>query len=120
MRPTAAISSASDLEGLDASLLPGILKVARLGYDGKGQARVASRPEALAALRSFRAGARLRANCRATATVPCVLEKRLDLAMELSVIVARSDGGDSVTFPIAQNVHHDGILAVSTVPAAVA
>jgi 5-(carboxyamino)imidazole ribonucleotide synthase len=111
--PYRAILSPDDLDSLDAALLPGILKVARLGYDGKGQARVASTAEALAAFRSFAAGGKAEA-------VTCVLEKQLELALEISVIVARSARGDSVTFPIAQNVHRDGILAVSTVPAAIA
>ena len=94
----------ADLDVVDASLLPGILKVARLGYDGKGQARVADAAQAQAALQGFDGK-------------PCVLEKRLELAFELSVIVARGAGGQCTTFPLARNVHHDGILAVSTVPA---
>jgi len=102
--PWAAVTSMADLDVVDASLLPGILKVARLGYDGKGQARVADAAQAQAALQGFDGK-------------PCVLEKRLELAFELSVIVARGAGGQCTTFPLARNVHHDGILAVSTVPA---
>jgi 5-(carboxyamino)imidazole ribonucleotide synthase len=109
--PYRAVLAAADLEGLDAALLPGILKVARLGYDGKGQVRVASVREALAAWRAL--------SGTADAAVACVLEKRLDLAMEISVIVARDSSGGCVTFPIAKNEHRDGILAVSTVPAPV-
>jgi 5-(carboxyamino)imidazole ribonucleotide synthase len=112
--PYHAILAAGDLANVPPSLWPGILKVARLGYDGKGQARVASEREALTALQAFSNAADA-----AGPVVPCVLEKRLDLAMEISVIVARGQEGQSVTFPIAQNVHHDGILAVSTVPAAI-
>ena len=102
--PWVAVTSPGDLDVVDAGLLPGILKVARLGYDGKGQARVADAAQARAALASF-------------AGQPCVLEKRLELALELSVIVARAADGQCTTFPIARNVHRDGILAVSTVPA---
>ena len=103
--PYAAIGAAFDLETVDASLLPGILKVARLGYDGKGQARVASLAQAREAFDAFEQR-------------PCVLERRLELDFELSVIVARAEDGRCTTFPIARNVHHDGILAVCTVPAA--
>jgi 5-(carboxyamino)imidazole ribonucleotide synthase len=102
--PWVAVTSTGDLDVVAAALLPGILKVARLGYDGKGQARVADAAQARAALASF-------------AGQPCVLERRLDLAFELSVVVARAADGQCTTFPIARNVHHDGILAVSTVPA---
>jgi len=49
--------------------------------------------------------------------VPCVLERRLDLALELSVIVAREAGGQVVHFPAFQNLHRAGILAVTQVPA---
>jgi 5-(carboxyamino)imidazole ribonucleotide synthase len=104
--PWAAVTAPADLDAVDAALLPGILKVARLGYDGKGQARVADATQARAALEAFEHKA-------------CVLEKRLALAFELSVIVARGGDGQCATFPIARNVHHDGILAVSTVPAEV-
>jgi 5-(carboxyamino)imidazole ribonucleotide synthase len=49
--------------------------------------------------------------------VPCVLEKRLPLALELSVIVARGADGQVVNFPVQQNLHRDGILAITQVPA---
>lgn len=102
--PHAVIESAAQLAAVDAELLPGILKTSRLGYDGKGQARVDTR-EALAA-----AWIEL-------GEVPCVLEKRLPLAYEVSVIVARGAEGDWVHFPLQQNLHRDGILAVTQVPA---
>jgi 5-(carboxyamino)imidazole ribonucleotide synthase len=50
---------------------------------------------------------------------PCVLERFVDLACEISVIVARSSRGDTVTWPVAENRHRDGILDVSVVPARV-
>ena len=102
--PHAVIESAAQLAAVDAELLPGILQTSRLGYDGKGQARVDTR-EALAA-----AWIEL-------GEVPCVLEKRLPLAYEVSVIVARGAEGDWVHFPLQQNLHRDGILAVTQVPA---
>jgi len=104
--PYAQVRDAADLREADAALFPGILKVARLGYDAKGQARVADRAEARVAFESF-------------GGVPCVLERRLDLAMELSVVIARGFDGLSVAYPVAENVHRGGILAVSTVPARV-
>ena len=102
--PYRAVHGEADLAAAEDTLFPAILKVARLGYDGKGQARVRDRTEALAAFRSF-------------GGVPCVLEKRLDLAMELSVVLARGFDGVSVAYPVADNVHRGGILAVSSVPA---
>jgi 5-(carboxyamino)imidazole ribonucleotide synthase len=101
--PHAVIQSETDLDALPLELLPGILKVARLGYDGKGQARVKNIDEARAAFAQFRG-------------VPCVLEKLLDLDYEASVVVARNHHGAMVHYPVAQNIHRDGILAISMVP----
>jgi 5-(carboxyamino)imidazole ribonucleotide synthase len=101
--PHAVIQSEADFNALPADLLPGILKVARLGYDGKGQARVNTVDEARAAFAQFKA-------------VPCVLEKLLDLDYEVSVVVARNHHGAMVHYPVAQNIHRDGILAISVVP----
>ncbi|MDE2612907.1 MAG: 5-(carboxyamino)imidazole ribonucleotide synthase [Burkholderiales bacterium] len=103
--PHAAIECDADLgaAALDA-LLPGLLKTSRLGYDGKGQAAVATRAELAAAWRHF-------------GGVPCVLERRLALAHELSVIVARGGDGRCVHLPVQQNLHRDGILALTQVPA---
>jgi 5-(carboxyamino)imidazole ribonucleotide synthase len=105
--PYAEVSTAADLERAGAELFPGILKVARLGYDGKGQARVAGRDEAHAAWTAF-------------GRVRCVLEQRLELARELSVIVARRAGGDRAHFPVAENEHVNGILDTTIAPARVA
>lgn len=102
--PHAVIETPEELAAVDAALLPGILKTARLGYDGKGQVRVATRDELAAAWDELK-------------RVPCVLEQRLPLAYEVSVIVARGASGDVVHFPLQQNLHRDGILAVTTVPA---
>ena len=100
--PYAAIRAESDLRAAGAHLFPGILKVARLGYDGKGQARVSSFEEALKAFAEF-------------GGVPCVLEAMLDLKEELSVVLARGLDGQCAVFPVARNVHEQGILAVTTV-----
>ena len=98
----ALIATEAELAAVPAALLPGILKTARLGYDGKGQARVATRAELAAAWQSM--------GC-----VPCVLEQRLPLALECSVIVARGRDGQAVTLPVQRNLHRDGILAVTEV-----
>jgi 5-(carboxyamino)imidazole ribonucleotide synthase len=102
--PHALIDSGAALAGVGDELLPGILKTARMGYDGKGQQRVRTRDELAAAW------ARLD-------RVPCVLEKMLPLADELSVIVARNADGANVHFPLQRNLHRDGILALTEVPA---
>ncbi|HEY9023487.1 MAG TPA: 5-(carboxyamino)imidazole ribonucleotide synthase [Burkholderiaceae bacterium] len=102
--PHALIASDAGLEQVDGALLPGILKTNRLGYDGKGQARVATRAELAEAWSALQ-------------RVPCLLEQRLPLAAELSVIVARGADGQIVHFPVQQNLHRDGILAVTQVPA---
>jgi len=100
--PYAVIEAAQQLAAVPGELLPGILKTARLGYDGKGQARVASREELAAAWERL-------------GRVPCVLEKMLPLAAECSVIVARGRDGAMVHFPPQRNLHRDGILAVTEV-----
>ncbi len=101
--PHAVIESAAQLEAVADELLPGILKTSRLGYDGKGQARVHDR-------------AGLAAAWDALKQAPCVLEKMLPLAYEVSVIVARGADGQVVHFPLQQNLHREGILAVTQVP----
>jgi 5-(carboxyamino)imidazole ribonucleotide synthase len=102
--PHAVIASESQLGAVADELLPGILKTARMGYDGKGQVRVRNRDELKAAWQQLK-------------QVPCVLEKMLPLELELSVIVARSRAGQTVHLPVQQNLHRDGILAVTHVPA---
>ena len=102
--PHAVIESTRQLAAIADDLLPGILKTARLGYDGKGQVRVASR-------------SRLAGAWAELGSVACVLEKMLPLAHEISVIVARGAAGDIVNLPVQQNLHRDGVLAVTQVPA---
>lgn len=107
--PTGPHLALEGLEDLNQDLepyLPGILKTARLGYDGKGQVRVATAAEARAAYADM-------------GGQPCVLEKRLTLAREISVILARSSAGEVAVFPVPENRHARGILDVSLVPAAV-
>lgn len=100
--PYAAIETDALLAAAPADLLPGILKTARLGYDGKGQIRVKDRAELEAAWEQL-------------GKVPCVLEKLMPLQSECSVIVARGADGQVVSFPVQKNTHHDGILAITEV-----
>lgn len=102
--PHAVIGTPEELAAVTDDLLPGILKTASLGYDGKGQITVSTREQLAAAWDELK-------------RVTCVLEKRLDLAFEVSVIVARNANGQVVHFPLQQNLHRGGILAVTTVPA---
>jgi 5-(carboxyamino)imidazole ribonucleotide synthase len=101
--PHKVIASAAGIDDIPDALLPGILKTVRLGYDGKGQVRVTTRDEVRAAFANMDG-------------VACVLEKMLPLAYEVSVLAARGADGQSVVYPIAENVHRDGILFTTTVP----
>jgi len=105
--PFAVIDSQADLDAVllqneGISLLPGILKTARMGYDGKGQVRVRNPQQLEDAFKQL-------------GSVPCVLEKMLPLKAEYSVIIARGHDGVMVYLPIQYNVHRDGILAMTQV-----
>jgi 5-(carboxyamino)imidazole ribonucleotide synthase len=100
--PHAGIETAEQLAAVSDDLLPGILKTARLGYDGKGQIRVKSRAELGVAWDQL-------------GGVACVLEKMMPLRSECSVLVARGADGQTVCFPVQSNTHHDGILAITEV-----
>ncbi len=100
--PHAVIETPEQLAAVSADLLPGILKTARLGYDGKGQVRVKTLEELAKAWDEL-------------GRVACVLEKMLPLAHECSVIVARGRDGAIVNLPVQRNLHRDGILAVTEV-----
>jgi 5-(carboxyamino)imidazole ribonucleotide synthase len=82
---------------------PAILKTARLGYDGKGQASVAGLGDLESALRQL-------------GGVPCVLERRVDFAAEISVLVIRARSGETRFYDVPRNSHEDGILRCSRVP----
>jgi len=102
--PYRAIRTPSDAESQDIdALLPGLLKASRFGYDGKGQHAVRSRRELASAAQQLGG--------------PGVLEQRVELAAELSVIVARSADGDTAVHPVPLNRHVSGILDLSVVPA---
>jgi 5-(carboxyamino)imidazole ribonucleotide synthase len=102
--PFVVINQAEDLPADGDAMYPAILKVARFGYDGKGQARVSNRQEALTAFNAFE-------------HEECVLEKMLKLDYEVSVVLARDAQGNVASFPTAENSHLNGILDVSIAPA---
>ena len=104
--PYSVLTNAMQARAVGPEVLPGIVKSARLGYDGKGQIRVSTPAETEGAFIALGNGR-------------CVIERRLDLERELSVIVARNDHGETATWPVAENRHRDGILDVSIVPARV-
>jgi len=102
--PFAVVNNATDLPEDGSELYPAILKVARFGYDGKGQARVENQAEALAAFESFKQEA-------------CVLEKMMPLDLEVSVVLVRDAQGEVMSFPTVENQHLNGILDISIAPA---
>ncbi len=103
--PHAVLAGMTDVDAaLKSVRLPALLKTARFGYDGKGQARIDT-PEQLAEI------------FRSWQEVPCVLEEFLPLEREVSVILARSASDEVVLFPIAENQHRNGILDLTIAPA---
>lgn len=103
--PFAAVGSLADLEQAAARIgTPAILKTSRLGYDGKGQVRIMPGDDLAAAWDMVRGQ-------------PCVLEGFVRFDAEFSVILARGEDGEMHFWDSPANVHEDGILATSTVPA---
>lgn len=103
--PYAVVTSVTDLDEAQlANLLPGVLKQSRFGYDGKGQARVTTLEDARTIFDSM-------------GGTPCVLERRINLRMELSVVLARDCNGRSALWPVVENRHQHGILDQSIIPA---
>jgi 5-(carboxyamino)imidazole ribonucleotide synthase len=100
----ACIENKPDIDSVADTLFPGILKTAQLGYDGKGQQTVHHVEE-------------LQKAWEILGKVPCVLEKKLDLAFELSALIVRGHDDEVQILPIAQNIHKQGILHLSMVPA---
>ncbi len=84
--------------------LPALLKTRRLGYDGRGQVRIEREADLLAAWE--------RLGC-----VPCLLEEVVPFDYEVSLLAARSSRGEYAFYPLVENQHTEGILALSRVPA---
>ncbi len=105
---TAPFADVTDLASLNTAIeeigTPAILKTRRFGYDGKGQARLRAPEDAEAALADM-AGA------------PAILEGFVDFSHEVSIIAARGLVGQVACFDPGENVHRDGILHTTTVPA---
>ncbi len=103
--PYAAVETRVDLaEALDRIGAPAILKTTRLGYDGKGQARIMAPADADAAFAAMMGA-------------PSVLEGFIDFSREVSVIAARGPSGEVAAYDPGENVHEGGILRTTTVPA---
>ena len=106
--PYASVHSATQLAAAVEKVgLPAVLKTRRLGYDGKGQAKIAKGTDPNATWRTLR-------------HEPCILEGFINFEREVSVVAARSHDGKVVCFDVTENVHRDHILKISKVPATVA
>jgi len=102
--PFAPVSSEDDIAIAFAELDgPSILKTRRLGYDGKGQAKVTSAQEAVRAFDGFK-------------SAPAILEGFVDFAFEASVVAARSLDGKFAAYDPPENIHENHILRRSIVP----
>ena len=105
--PYASVHSATQLaEAVKAIGLPAVLKTRQLGYDGKGQAKIAKGGDAIAAWRSVK-------------NAPAILEGFIDFEREVSVVAARGRDGAVECFEVTENEHRDHILKFSRVPAKV-
>jgi 5-(carboxyamino)imidazole ribonucleotide synthase len=103
--PYAVVRTEADFAAaLQRVKLPALLKTARFGYDGKGQAGIATPADLERVFAEWK-------------RVPCILEERLTLDRELSVILARGADGEVAVFPVAENRHASGILDVTIAPA---
>ena len=102
--PFFVIESADDVDSAPKNIFPAILKVAQYGYDGKGQFHVNNIVD-------------LKDAYNQAGKVPCVLEKKLLLDLEVSVVLARDHNEQQIYFPVAENKHTNGILDISFSPA---
>lgn len=106
--PTAPFAVIHSLEELNQNIpaigTPSILKVSRFGYDGKGQFSIKDESDTEKAWQTLQGEA-------------CVLEQRVPLDIEVSVVLARGLKGEVVTYPVGENIHVNGILETSIVPA---
>ncbi len=104
--PFAVVRTPDDLAGAWTQVgAPALFKTSQLGYDGKGQLPVCTLRDLEDAFTHL-------------GGVPGVLEHRLPLETELSVVLARGDDGRVAAFPAGDNIHHQGILDTTTLPSA--
>lgn len=105
--PFVAIRNESDFHNVEGKItFPAILKLANFGYDGKGQVTCHNLDDVKQAFADLN-------------QAECVLEQRINLEREVSTVLARSQLGDITNFPIAENVHVNGILHSTTVPSVI-
>ncbi len=105
--PYAPIRNMADIDAIaDSFQFPAIIKAASFGYDGKGQVVCETADDVRSAFTALN-------------EVECVLEQRINLEREISTVLARSEFGDITHFPVAENVHVNGILHSTTVPSSV-
>ncbi len=105
LAPYRAVNSQADLEAALGDIgAPAILKTCRMGYDGKGQVRLSAAGDVAEAWGAMQGA-------------PSVLEGFVDFSHEVSVIAARGVSGEVACFDPGENVHRDGILRTTTVPA---
>ena len=105
--PYGAVHSATQLaEAVEKIGLPAVLKTRQLGYDGKGQAKIAKGGDPMSAWRLVQ-------------SAPCILEGFINFEREVSVVAARSQDGKVECFEVTENEHRDHILYISRVPAKV-
>jgi 5-(carboxyamino)imidazole ribonucleotide synthase len=106
--PVGAFAVIKTPEDIDAALtivtLPAVLKTARFGYDGKGQARIESRAQLVEVLDKWR-------------YPPTIFEQWVPLKLEISVVLARTASGEISVFPVVENQHVNGILDITIAPA---
>lgn len=106
--PWRAVETVDDLIAAQAALGGAtILKSRRLGYDGKGQARLAADADPQDCALAYDAIAR----------TPAILEARIPFEREVSVVLTRGHDGEIVAYDVTENVHRDGILHTSQAPA---
>lgn len=102
-----SIESEADIQALPEDFIfPAVLKTSRMGYDGKGQAKINSAIDVLNSFRSFK-------------SVECILESFVEFSMECSVIVARNENGEIACYPVFENIHKNHILDITLAPARV-
>lgn len=104
--PFAAIYEDTDIDEVFAGLTPPLLmKTASMGYDGKGQLPANTPDEARVAFSQM-------------GDAPCIIEERVELEREISVVLARNINGETAIYPVAENRHENGILDTTIVPSA--
>ena len=103
----AAVNSQAELEAAIKSIgLPAVLKTTRMGYDGKGQAKILKSSDIGPAWEALKG-------------VTCILERFVDFQAEVSVIAARGIEGSFAAYDVTENVHRNHVLHTSSVPAAI-